>query len=485
MGRPGVDVTLLDTPGSVSLPTDTGTAFAVGLCDRGPADETLLIQSLNDFVTKYGDRQAYSVLYDWVDEFFREGGNRVYIGRVVGPGATVGFLNLLDGAAAISLVAHAKGPGAYSADYKVQVLAGNAPGSYQLQVLDADNNVLENSGDLLDQPSAELWSTYSSYIDITIGAAADNPAVAAAAALSAGNDDRANITDAQWAAALALFTSDLGPGQVTEPGRTSATAYGQLIAHVEANNRVAILDGADTPTEATLLAAAGAQQSRFAAYFAPWVRIPGVVSGTTRSVPPSALVCGKIAANDPALGVNRPSAGNAGISNYATGLSQPAWDDATREALNAGGVNVIRMYPSGVRIYGWRSLADPVADVNWLPFSNARLFMQIQAELNSGAENYVFAEVDGLNGETLSGFHDMIAGVGMAHFQARELFGDTADQAFNVDTSAAVNTPQTLQNLELHGVLQVRMAPFAEWVDIQVVKRALTDNLVPATSAAA
>ena len=74
----------------------------------------------------------------------------------------------------------------------------------------------------------------------------------ALAALSAGNDDRANIVDAQWATALAAFAPGLGPGQVSAPGRTTSVAYNQIKTHVEANNRVGILDLPDTPSNTTL-----------------------------------------------------------------------------------------------------------------------------------------------------------------------------------------------------------------------------------------
>lgn len=474
MPRPGVDVTLLDIPGSVSLPTDTGTAFVAGLSDRGPVLPTL-IQSLSDFVTVFGDRQTYSVLYDWMDLFFREGGNQCYVSRVVGPAATVGTHNLLDAGAAISLVASAIGPGAWSANYKVAVVAGSVAGTFVIQVTDANNVVLEDSGNLVDQNSAIVWARSSKYIRLALGPSALIPAVAAATALSAGNDDRLNITDAQWQTALDVMTSDLGPGQVCEPGRTTTTAYNQLIGHANTHNRVAILDLPDSPTIATLESGIGALDARFAAAFAPWIVIPGLVQSTTRTVPPSALIAGLIGKNDNALGTNQPSAGNAGVSSYAIGVSQPAWSDTDRAALNIAGVNVIRNWPSGVRVYGWRSLANPTTDQNWIDFGNARLFMDISAELAQVGENFTFEDIDGQNGQTINAFHDALAGTLMAHWNNRELFGDTPDLAFDVDTGASVNTLATIANLELHAICYVKMAPFAEYVAIQVVKRSITE----------
>lgn len=474
MTKPGVDVTLLDTPGTTSVPTDTGTLFATGLTDRGPVVATL-IQSLDEFATVFGPRVSYSVLYDYMETFFREGGNRTYIGRVVGPSATSGFKNLVDNVAAVSLIATGIGPGAWSATYKVAVVAGSVGGTFVIQVTDASNNVLEDSGNLADQASAVNWSKGSKYIRITLGASALVPIVAAAAVLSAGTDDRASITDTQWLAAQDLFVNTLGPGQVTQPGRVTSTAYGQLTAHTATHNRVALLDGPDTPSESTLVAAFSTIRSRFAAPFAPWLRIPGLVSGTTRTVPPTALIAGLIARNDRPLGPNHAAAGINGIARFVTDLSEPNWTDVERQAANLLGVNIIRRMFAGIRVYGWRSLADPINDSNWIDFGNARLFMALSAELSNAGENFMFEDIDGQNGSTIGAFHEALAGVLMKHYNNGELFGDTADQSFSVDTSPAVNTLATIQALELHAVCRVKMSQFAEYIPIQIVKLAITE----------
>lgn len=480
MTRPGTVVTLRETPSIVSLPTDTGTAFLAGLTDRGPL-QAIEINSLNEFVTVFGARQTYSPVYDSLDLFFREGGDRVFVSRVVGPSATNGTKNLLDGSAAISLVVSAIGPGAWSANYKVGVAAGVGGGTFKIQVTDLTGNVLEDSGDLLDVNAAVQWAQATSqYIRIALGASANDPAVVAAAVLSTGTDDRASITDTQWLNALNLFTADLGPGQVLAPGRTTSAGQGQLITHAEANNRVALLDLQDTATAATLEgAAAGLARSRFSAAYAPWVVIPGITSNpsATRTVPPSALIAGLVARNDPSLGPNRPAAGNAGISRYAIGLSQVSWDDPTRQTLNVSGVSVIRSMFSSIRVYGWRSLANPTTDANWLDFGNGRLFMAISAELDVVGENFMFDEIDGLNGITIGNFHAALAGVLLDHYNKHELFGDTADQAFSVDTGSSVNTPATIQANELHAVCSMKMSPMAEYIQIEIVKSQVTDTL--------
>jgi len=131
----------------------------------------------------------------------------------------------------------------------------------------------------------------------------------------------------------------------------------------------------------------------------------------------------------------------------------------------------------GIRNYGWRSLTNPASDASWVDFGNGRLYTRLSAELNLVGENFVFWPIDGQNGHTISTFHDSLAGQLMFHYNAGELFGDTADQAFAVDTGPNVNTLDTISRNELHAVCRVKMAPFAEWVVIQIVKRQVTQPL--------
>lgn len=479
MPRPGVEVTLIETPSPVSIPTDTGTWFATGLTDRGPV-EAKLVRSVSELVTVFGDRVSYSPFYDAAESFFREGGDKLYVGRVVGPSATSGVKNLLDAypSGAISLVATAVGPGDWSSSYKVAVVDGTASGTFRIHVNDSNDVVLEDSGDLADQNAAIYWSRFSQYIRLTLGASALNPAVLASTALSAGNDDRVNVTDTEWNNALALFTADLGPGQVSAPGRTTDTGHTQLVTHAEANNRVAILDPPNTADQTTLEASATAQDTRMGAMFAPWIVLPGITrTGTVRTVPPCGMVAGIIARNDPSLGPNHAGAGNFGISKFSIDLSQAAWNSTVSTALNESRVNVIRRSQGIIQVYGWRSLTDPTSDPDWIDFGNARLYMALSAELAAVGEGYMFEEIDGQNGQTINGFHDALAGVLLRHWNNRELFGDTPEQAFSVDTGPSVNTLDRIANLELHAVCGVKMAPFAEFIPIEVVKRRVTESV--------
>lgn len=500
MPRPGSIIQFRGSPPPRSVPTDTSTWFVTGFADRGPLGP-VLIQSLSDFIRVFGARQLYSPLYDALETFFREGGSRAYVSRVFGPAvvqatfAGWAFKNLLDAGAGISLIARAKGPGVYGNSIQITPQnpgAGGTAGSFS--VLASDPNyptgpLVEQSPDFTTQAAAIAWSQQATLIDLVLGATALLPAAAAAGPLATGADDRVNATDATWVAAGNRFGRDLGPGQHTQVGRVTGQAYLDTLAHCAANNRVAILDGADTPSAATLKAAvatirSSSLNSRFGGMFAPWVTIPGLLPGTTRIVPPSAVVAGKIASNDSSgENPNAPAAGGEnGVLKTAIGLSQPAYDngsgvDVTRDDMYTGGVNQI-VYRYGVfEVFGWRSLVDANgADQDWLNLGNGRTAMWIIAQALKISENYILKNIDGRN-RLFKQFEGDLRGVLAVLYGMDGLYGATADEAFSVDVGAQVNTPVTIAAKELHAAISVRMPQDAELVVIEFAKVPTTQSL--------
>lgn len=475
--RPSVEVDVMTQVQPSSLPSNTGTWFVVGTCDLGRTDRPISVTSITDFINKCGNRVSYSVLYDALDTFFREGGGQAYVGRVVGPGAVQGSANLNDSGAAVSLVAHALGAGATSSNISVKVLAGSQGGTtYQIQVL-YNGSVVEQSADLFSQADAVSWAAaYSNLIYFTVGASSNNPQTGGAAVgLAAGSDDRTNITDTQWLNALNLFTKDFGPGQVSAPGRTSTTGYNQLLDHAAANFRTAILDAPDTPTAATLEAINTATDAneQYGGLFAPWCVVPGVITGTTRTVPPSGFVAGAIARNDPVNGPGAPAAGNNGISQFVQALSQAAWDDTTRDALNSAGVNVIRVIAGQVKIFGWRSLANPNVSPAWVNLGTVRYLQSLSARCWRTGQSYLFNLLDG-QGQTISRYVTALTALLLADWNSGQIYGAASSDAFFIDAGPTVNTPTTLSQNMLIANIAVRPSPMAELVVIKITNVPIT-----------
>jgi hypothetical protein len=252
-----------------------------------------------------------------------------------------------------------------------------------------------------------------------------------------------------------------------------------LAVHAEANNRVAILATSNTAVVATLtgeatIASITPGQERVTSLWTPWVTFNS--GGVTRTISPEAIVAALMAEND-GLGVtpNQPSAGTFGVSSVAESVAS-AFNDADRATLNTNGVNLLRLMFDGVRVYGYRTLADPTSDSNWVSLANARLFMSIQAQADAVAERFVFRQLDGQR-KTINEFGGALTGVLLPFWANGSLYGVTPEEAFRVDVGEAVNTDTTIANKELHAILQLRTSEFAEEVILELVKTRITEGI--------
>jgi predicted RNA-binding protein with TRAM domain len=482
MGQPGVVIVPRTAPQPRTAPVDTGTLFAVGITEKGPEVPLKPITSLDEFNTRYGARLTTSSMYDALETFFREGGGRAYIGRVLGPAKATAGRTLNDAGAAPVLRVDANSPGAWGNSLLVQVTAGDTGGEFKLVISHSTLGTLESSPSLVDTAAAVSWGSGSGYVVISLaGAGANDPAVAAAQALTGGADDTAGILDAHWLTALSGMAKALGPGQVCAPGRSTLVGHQQLLAHAKASNRFALLDPSDTTSSATLIGFTNALKTsadaRYGMLVGPWLNIPGLTPGTTRAVPASAGWAGLIARSE-ALGntPNAPAAGENGRFLFAVG-PRATFDDATLLLLNNAGVNISKPVYGGLRAYGWRSLVDPNGTLRtWLPAGNGRLYMAIAARLDATGESYVLREIDG-RGRTISQFGAALVGDLIPYYDAGSLYGETPEEAFNVDVGPTVNTPATIAALQLRAVVIVRMAPMGEEVVIEIAKVGVTESV--------
>lgn len=479
--RPGRKTNLITSPPSRSAASDTGVFFCVGMSEKGDPTAPVRIRNMTDFATFLGQRVAYGIGYDVAETYFREGGNDMWFQRVVGPAPVIAAKTLNDGSAAVVLNVTAENAGAWGNQLRVAVIAGVVSG-VQLVITDlATGTVLDQSPDLNSKTDAVAWGVQSTWVKvIDPGTGTWPPVVVAAATMTgAGTGDELNATETQWTAALALIPGALGPGQIAMPGRTTATAYLNLAQHAKDNNRFAILDGTDTATVATMTAAAAAVRAgtngKYAGMFAPWVTIPGLIPNTLRTVPPSALVAGLIARSD---AISDPDTAPAGLNGQALfALSADfTYTDVQRDALNTGGVNIIRAMLGGIRLYGIRTLTDPVLDPNWIQFPGTRLYMAIVALGGNVLENHMFNKVDGKGKEFASLGGDLTAQL-VPFYTSGALFGASPAEAFSVNVGNAVNTPTTIANGELHAQISIRVSNDAELVVLDIVRVPTNQNL--------
>jgi hypothetical protein len=470
--RPGTNVITQDTPPPVGSQSSTGNWFVLGITEKGPVKPTL-IQSMSDYQRIFGGRVNFQTLYDPIELFFHEQGASVWVNRVVGPAFATSSLDLEDDAAAVALTVSAKGPGTYGDSIQVAVTNPSAS-TYTISVTDGETTETSPVLSTIDQ--ALGWARYSKLVDLTAGVSDDIPAPLSATPLAGGDDDRGSISNTDWADTLDMLDASYGPGQVSAPYQTDPEILLAITDHCSLNARVAVVDAPDTSDAAELKMFTDNLRNNgdYGGAFAPWLICPGSTQGTQRVIPPSGLVAGAIARNDPLIGPNSPSAGGAGISLYAIGVTQQ-WSDADREDLNSSSINVIRSMFGGtsIRIYGWRSLADVATKPNWASFGNARLRMTLSAEGNNILEGFMFDQIDGQN-TIFTELGGALAGMMMPYYTSRQLYGKTPGEAFSINIGPQVNTPDSIAAREIHAVILYRDSPFVEYAELVLVKTPIT-----------
>jgi hypothetical protein len=494
---PAPDITVVSTTAAPPMVgnSPTGNWFATGITSRGVPGRATSVQSMSEFTAKCGARVASSPLYDAMELFFRDGGSQAYVSRVTGPASAVATLALKDTAAVPvnTLMVNANSVGAWGNGLSVAVAAGPTAGTYVLTAVSSAGVVLETSPTLTSPADAVNWSSVSAYFTITdahsaSAAPTNNPAVLAATPLALGADDNASITEAMWTTALDVFTQDMGPGQISAPGRTTDPAHVALVTHAATHNRVAYLDPVDTATASALVTAATAAtqgtDGSYGCICAPWVYIPGIATGSAipaalRTVPPSAVFAALTAASDgktytgTIANTNIAPAGANGKCKFAIGVTQ-VYNDTDRGTLNVAGVNVIRSIAGVVQIYGFRSMST---DPTWLELSWGRLRMSLQNDARAiTAAIGQFAGIDA-KGQLFGRLSGALAGMLSSYWQLNALYGATANDAYQVNIGPSVNTPATIAAGQLNATLEIKRSPFAEFSNITISNVPLSQPL--------
>jgi hypothetical protein len=479
MTLPGTTVTTVDAPRRRVTPTNTATWFAVGLTERGPVVPTA-VYSLADAIAKFGNRVTYGAIYDALDGFFGERGSVAYVSRVVGPAATVATSTVNDSLSAPSLRIDAANPGDWGARLTREIIAGSQAG-YFVIIIRLDGVEVDRSGDLLDVQAAVDWGAQSDWVRVTALGAGD-PAVTAAAALTGGTDDRASITDAHWQAALDRFTKDLGPGQVSMPGRYSTVAHTALNTHGRDNDRWPLRDEDPNGSRSAIVTsnaairALGTDLARRGQTFDRWGVAPGVTGVGTRLIPYSAIQAGMDARNDASNPVGTPVAGDNATSLFLTDLSPngAAWTDTDREALANAGVNVVRNFGGVIQTYDNVTAVDQVLDEKWLDASTGRLAMAITALGRQIGDRHMWRLIDG-QGFELTDFRNDLIVMLTRMWNANELYGATAADAFAVNVDPPVNTTETIAARKLLAQVGFKPSRGARTVTIEIGNTPLTE----------
>jgi phage tail sheath protein FI len=430
--------------------------------------------------------------------FFDNGGKRCYIARILGKNSIIANTDIGD------LKVRAVGPGIWGNRIFVKIGPGTTLDKdrksvgFKLQVaywsrpLEEPFDPFENR-DKLPRPSIEeefddlsVEKTSSLYFDkrVNNGNSAlveleplldspEKPAESASAQLDKG-DDGISIIASDYKGEHQEADKRTGLESLNlDQYRDVAIVYApnaaddvvkEIVTHCEKNRfRFAVIDAPANQPIATSLDPRSSNDSKYGAFYYPWIVISDPRSGARRKIPPGGSICGIYALTDNTRGVFKAPANE--VVRGAIDLEYEI-DHGMQENLNPKGVNVIRRFPGrGIRVWGARTLSsDPL----WKYVNVRRLFIFIEASIYNSTQWVVFEPNDARLWarvkQTLTLF---------LRTQWREgaLFGDKEEEAFSVAVGRETMTEDDILNGRL--IIEVGIAPVrpAEFVIFRVFQK--------------
>lgn len=486
---PGVVIsTSVRTGPSTATVRESSQLFVVGLAERGPSDEPVLVESLSEFEDVFGGYLSYSYLHPTMETFFEEGGTRAYVARAVGASATVGELTLQDGGADV-ITLTANGAGAWSGN--VQVAVTHPTGSTFKIDLYYDNVLKYTTGNVSTAAQAvgriNLSAVAARYVTASVDDADLIPDVLSSTSLSAGDDNYELVDDTAYTAQLELFNDALGSGAVICPEDSGDTMAAELIAHANAYSRVALLfAGENAPVSGAggvktkALALQAENHSEHAALYYPWVLIPTSTPGVTRTIPPVGYVAAKRAIAHNETGPQLPAAGLLSAARFVSGLKSDI-NKTVGDDLDNNYVNAIRVIQNSIRIYGARSLSSDTENFRYI--TQQDVVNSIVTECYRSIEDVVFSSIDGRNTifsdieSRLVSILSVMRNIG-ALYPAFDANGRQLDNGYIVKCDASLNPTTQLADGLVKAKVGVRVSSVGDRIEIDIVKSNLTSTVV-------
>jgi phage tail sheath protein FI len=236
----------------------------------------------------------------------------------------------------------------------------------------------------------------------------------------------------------------------------AATIMGALIGHAEhMRYRIAVLDAGDAQTIGQVQDMRGRFDSKYAAFYYPWVRVLDPVTQREIDLPPSGFVAGIYARNDVERAVYKAPANE--VVTGAIGF-EFLLNKAQQEVLNPQGVNCFRFFEGrGYRLWGARTISS---DPEWKYVNLRRYFIYLEHSIDRGTQWAVFEP----NGERLwANVRGTIEAFLFNEWNGGALLGDKPEKAFFVKCDRSTMTQNDLDNgrlVCLVGVAPLRPAEF-------------------------
>lgn len=282
--------------------------------------------------------------------------------------------------------------------------------------------------------------------------------------------------------AVALFTDQMGPGQLVAPTVVAAADQEPLRDWAWAENRIYVASVTDGSTVGNLQTQATALiddlGGRNAMLEADTLLIPGVAPGTTREVSAAIVKAAHMARSDiatdnpnlAAAGNHTPNAG--GQCRYVVGIKNER-SAADQKTLATSQVNCYRTVNNRIRGYGYFTLADLDALPHWWDMSGSRTIMAIRAREQAVAEELMFGQVDATNA-FLDRYQGALAGE-LADLQRRgAIYGSDGSPGYSVVVAPSNNPVSQVATGLVMASIVVKTSPFAGSLKITLSRRAIT-----------
>jgi phage tail sheath protein FI len=303
--------------------------------------------------------------------------------------------------------------------------------------------------------------------------------------LSGGDDDVAALGDATYKGndnvdpllrtGLQSLRSVEDVSLVAIPGRVSADLHQEVITHCESMHyRFAVLDALPgTQSTGAGLADLQAQRQQFdtkyAALYYPWLRVPDPFSALVSSppdisVPPSGHMLGVYARTDVTRGVHKAPANEVinGITGFQRSITKGEQDILNPYPSNINVLRDFRDHFRGLRSWGGRVITS---DPEWKYVNVRRLFIFVERSLELGLQWVVFEPNDenlwAQVNRTVSNFLTTV-------WRSGALMGTTAEQAFFVRCDRTTMTQDDIDNGRLILVIGIAPTMPAEFVVIRI-----------------
>jgi hypothetical protein len=289
-------------------------------------------------------------------------------------------------------------------------------------------------------------------------------AIEYAGSIDADTNDKTGLTaleDLEDISIVAAPGSTVGYSLTTQRAAQVTAIVNALIAHAERMRyRIAVIDSGDNQSISEVRAMRAKIDSKYAAFYYPWVRVLDPVTNTEINLPPSGFVAGIYARNDTNRAVYKAPANE--VVNLAIGFEKMI-NRAQQEVLNPEGINCFRFFEGrGFRLWGARTTSS---DPEWKYVNLRRYFAYLERSIDKGTQWAVFEP----NGSMLwDNVRRTIEDFLFNEWQMGALLGDKPDKAYFVRCDRSTMTQNDLDNGRL--VCLVGLAPLrpAEFVIFRI-----------------